>query len=272
MRAHPISLIYMLTSIWKHRRLTWVMSKREVIGRYKGSIMGLLWSFFNPLLMLAVYTFFFTEVFQARWKQGSESHGEFAIALFAGLMIHNFFAECATKSPITMIGNANYVKKIVFPLEQLPLIGMFSALFHFLVSMVVLVVFEIIFFGKIPATFILFPVVVIPLLAVSCGVCWLLSALGVFLRDLQQSVGIIVILMMYTSPLFFPPEMMPEKFRLLLALNPLTLLMNEARAVMIWGDVPDMAALSRYTVIAVVFAWLCFMVFQKTRKGFADVL
>jgi len=248
------------------------MSKRDVIGRYKGSVMGLLWSFFNPLLMLAVYTFFFTEVFQARWRQGSDSRGEFAIALFAGLMIHNFFSECATRSPTTMIGNVNYVKKIVFPLEQLPLVGMCSALFHLLVSIIVLAVFEIIFFGKIPATFLLFPVVVMPLVIVSCGTCWLLSALGVYLRDLQQTVGIIVILMMYTSPLFFPPEMMPEKFRMLLALNPLTLLMTEARAVMIWGHAPNMAALVYYSSAALVFAWLCFCVFQKTRKGFADVL
>jgi len=248
------------------------MSKREVIGRYKGSMMGLLWSFFNPLLMLAVYTFFFTEVFQARWRQGSDSRGEFAIALFVGLMIHNFFSECATRSPMTMIGNVNYVKKIVFPLEQLPLVGMCSAVFHFLVSSIVLAVFELIFFGKIPPTFLLFPMVMLPLMVMSCGICWLLSALGVYLRDLQQTVGIIVILMMYTSPLFFPPDMMPGKFRMLLAVNPLTSLMNEARAVMIWGNAPDIVALSRYFVVALIFAWLCFLVFQKTRKGFADVL
>nr|WP_295382568.1 ABC transporter permease [Pseudoxanthomonas sp.] len=261
-----------LLSIWGNRHLIWQLSKRDVIGRYRGSMMGILWSFFNPLLMLAVYTFFFTEVFNARWRLESEGKGEFAIALFVGLIIHTFFAECAVKAPSLVVGNPSYVKRIVFPLEILPVVTVLSALFHMLISILVLAGFIIMVNGELPLTFFLFPVVALPLMIVACAAGWLLSALGVYLRDVAQTVGIIIMVMMYTSPLFFPVEVMPEKFRSWLYFNPLTLLMTEGRKLLIWGEVPNFKSISLYLIGACAASWLCFALFQKARRGFADVI
>lgn len=274
MQKFSISPWRPIYSIWRHRHLIWQLSKRDVIGRYKGSALGMLWSFFNPLLMLGVYTFFFTQVFSARWRIGGAQggQGEFAIALFVGLIIHTFFAECASKAPGLVTGNPSYVKKIIFPLEILPVVSALSALFHALVSLVVLLVFILLFTGGVPVTFLYFPLVFIPLVIVACATGWLLAGLGVYLRDIAQTVGIIIMVMMYTSPLFFPVEAMPEKFRGWLYFNPMTLLMTQAREALLWGNTPDFAALGIYTVSALFAAWICFAWFQKARRGFADVL
>lgn len=262
----------LIVSLVRHRTLIWQLAKRDVIGRYRGSVFGLLWSFFNPLLMLAVYTFFFTAVFNARWHVGSPRKSEFAVALFVGLIVHTFFAECASKSPNLVVGNASYVKRIIFPIEILPVVTTLSAMFHALISLCVLAGFILILNGAIPVTFLYFPVVFIPLAIVATAAGWLLSALGVYLRDIAQTVGIIIMIMMYTSPLFFPIEAMPEKFRSWLYINPMTLLMTQAREVMLWGHAPDFMAIGRYTAGASVAAWICFAWFQKARRGFADVL
>lgn len=261
-----------VTSMWMNRELIWQLSKRDVIGRYRGSMMGILWSFFNPLLMLAVYTFFFTEVFNARWRLESESKGEFAVALFVGLIVHTFFAECASKAPNLIVSNPSYVKRIIFPLEVLPVISVISALFHMLISLTVLAGFIIMVYGSLPTTFVFFPLIAAPLAVVACSAGWLLSALGVYLRDVSQTVGIIIMVMMYLSPLFFPVEVMPERFRGWLYFNPLTLLMTEGRKILIWGEMPDVRALLIHFLGACIAAWLCFILFQKARRGFADVL
>ena len=234
--------------------------------------MGILWSFLNPLLMLGVYTFFFTEVFNARWRPDSNSKGEFAIALFAGLIIHTFFAECASRAPNLVVSNPSYVKKIVFPLEILPVVSALSALFHMAISIAVLALFQFVITGAVSQTFLLLPAVLVPLVAVACAAGWLLAALGVFLRDVAQTVGVIIMVMMYTSPLFFPIEAMPEKFRGWMYLNPLTVLMTEGRNIMVWSQIPDLAVLARYTAIALLVSWIAFAGFQKARRGFADVL
>jgi len=262
----------MVLSLYKNRQLIVQMTTREVVGRYRGSIMGLAWSFFNPLLMLAVYTFVFSVVFKARWGAGSDSKTEFALLLFAGLIVFNLFAECINRAPGLIIANVNYVKKVVFPLEILPLVALGSALFHTLISLVVWLIAYIFIFGLPHITILLLPFVFFSLLLFTMGVSWGLSSLGVYLRDVSQFVGIVTTVLMFLSPIFYPASALPEKYRQFLLLNPLFPVIEQTREVLFWGKVPNLIVLSLCMLISIVVAWLGFAWFQKTRKGFADVL
>lgn len=270
--AHSISPLALLGSLKSHRSLIHSLIKREVIGRYQGSILGLLWSFFNPVLMLAIYTFVFSVVFKARWLGGSDSKTEFALVLFAGLMLYNFFAECVTRAPALILSNVNYVKKVVFPLEVLPVVILGSAFFHLLISLLVWLVFYLVFFGIPQATFGLLFVLLFPFMLMVLGLGWFLASLGVYLRDVAQVIGLITSALMFMSPIFYPVTALPEDFRWLLQINPLTFVIEQARMVMIWGLGMNWISLALYTLLASMIAWSGFAWFQKTRKGFADVL
>ncbi|MDO9312834.1 MAG: ABC transporter permease, partial [Nitrosomonas sp.] len=252
--------------------LIYNLVKREVIGRYRGSMMGILWSFFNPVLMLVVYTFVFSVVFKARWVGGTDSKTEFALVLFAGLMVYNLFAECINRSPGLVLGNVNYVKKVVFPLEILPVVAIGSAAFHLLVSLLVWLIFYLIYFGIPQATLLLFPLVLIPFFLLTLGFSWFLASLGVFLRDVSQIVGVMTTALMFLSPIFYPITALPQEYHIFLQINPLTFVIEQARDVMIWGKGMNWIAWATYLLLAAIMAWLGFAWFQKTRKGFANVL
>jgi len=262
----------MIYSLWTHRSLLAGLIRREIIGRYKGSILGILWSFFNPILMLAVYTFFFSVVFQARWGGGSGSKTEFALILFSGLLVFNFFAECINRAPSLIFSNVNYVKKIIFPLELLPVVVMGSAFFHLLISLLVWLGFYVVFFGIPHATVLLFPIVLIPLALLTLGFSWLLAALGVYLRDVSQVVVTLVPVLMFMSPIFYPLKILPKELQAVIHLSPITIAVEQAREVMYWGVPINWLLWGGYLAVAIVIAWLGFAWFQKTRKGFADVL
>jgi lipopolysaccharide transport system permease protein len=266
---NPISPYRALT---QHFQLVLQMSRRDVIGRYRGSFMGLFWSFFNPLLMLAVYTFVFGIIFKSRWNSEITGHFEFAVVLFAGLNINAFFAECANHAPTLIIENTNFVKRVVFPLETLGWSVMAASLFHLAISTLVLLIFEWIVMGTVPLTALLFPVIVLAFIPFVVGSVWLLSALGVFLRDLKQAITIITMVMMFLAPIFYPLTLIPPRFRVFMYLNPLTLIVRESRNVLVWGVMPNWIELGAYALIGGLFAWLAFVWFEKARKGFADVL
>ncbi|PND31415.1 sugar ABC transporter permease [Achromobacter pulmonis] len=268
-RASPLSL---LRSLVRNRQLIWSLVRREVIGRYRGSALGLLWSFFNPVFMLLVYTFVFSVVFKARWPGGTESKTEFALVLFAGLMLFNFFAECINRAPSLILANVNYVKKVVFPLEILPCVALGSAFFHLLISLSVWMVFYVVFYGVPHLTVLLFPVVVFPLVVVVLGLSWFLSSLGVFLRDVSQFIGILTTVLMFMSPIFYSASILPAEYQGFLHLSPLTVVVEQARNVLFWGRGIDWGIWSMYTVAAFLIAALGYAWFQRTRKGFADVL
>lgn len=272
MQNFSISPKEMAASLWRNRRLAKALVQREVVGRYRGSFMGILWSFFNPVFMLVVYTFVFSVVFKARWNVGSDSKTEFALVLFAGLIVFNLFAECVNRGPGLILSNVNYVKKVVFPLEILPWVALGSAMFHALISLGVWLIAYLILFGFPHITVLLLPLVILPLLLFIIGVTWGLASLGVYLRDVSQFIGIITTVLMFLSPIFYPASALPEKYRHLLLLNPLTPAIEQAREVLFWGKVPNMTILSVYLLGAALVAWLGFAWFQKTRKGFADVL
>lgn len=263
----------MLLSLWKNRVLIGKMVMREVVGRYRGSVFGLAWSFFNPLLMLAVYSFVFGVVFKARWG-GSEQtdRGDFALIIFVGMIVHGLFAECINRAPGLIHGNVNYVKKVVFPVEILAWITLGSALFHVAISTCVMLVAELFFRGHVPLTAVLFPLLILPLALAAMGFIWFLASLGVYIRDVAQVTGLFTTVLMFLSPMFYPISALPQPYQVVLHINPLTFVIEAARDVLIWGKLPSFTALALYYAIASVLAWLGFWWFQKTRKGFADVL
>ena len=271
--AQPTSLVALGKSLWHNRQLIVQMTKREVVGRYKGSAMGLAWSFFNPVILLAVYTFVFSVIFKARWgTSGDESRTQFAVVLFVGMIVHGLFAEVLNRAPSLILSNANYVKKVVFPIEILPVVTLGAALFHSLVSLGVLLAAFALFNGYVRWTAIFTPLVLLPLVILTTGLAWMLASLGVFLRDVGQTVGIITMIAMFLAPVFYPVTALPEDFRPWIMANPLTFIIEQAREVLIWGRLPNWAGLGAYSLIAVAITWAGYAWFQKTRKGFADVL
>jgi len=267
------SLFSLGKTIWIHRKLIKKMAWREVASRYKGSILGLLWSFINPILMLIVYTFVFSIVFQAKWGVvAGESKTNFALILFVGLTIHGLLAEVLNRSPGLILSNVNYVKKVVFPLEVLPVITLMAALFHSSISIIVLLIASVALNGDLPWTVIFIPLVIFPLATLVIGVAWMLAALGVFVRDIGQTIGIITTMMLFMAPVFFPLSAVPEKYHPFILSNPLTFIIEQAREVLIFGRVPNWSGLAIYMLIAFGIAWLGYAFFQKTRKGFNDVL
>jgi len=272
--AHqPTSLLALARSLWQNRQLIAQMTRREVAGRYRGSVLGLAWSFFNPVFMLAVYTFVFSVVFKARWGVGGEeSKTQFAVVLFVGMIVHGLFAEVVNRAPSLILANVNYVKKVVFPLEILPVVSMGAALFHSLVSLGVLLIAFVLFNGFLHWTAVLIPLILLPLVILTLGLAWMLASLGVFLRDVGQTIGVVTTVMLFLAPVFYPVTALPEELRPWLMANPLTFIIEQAREVLIWGHLPNWTGLAIYTLAASVLAWAGYAWFQKTRKGFADVL
>ncbi len=269
---HPANPAVLAKSIWSHRHLIWQMTRREVVGRYRGSVLGLFWSFFNPVLMLTIYTFVFSVVFKARWGGGGESKFEFALTLFAGLIVFNLFAESVNRAPSLVVGNVNYVKKVVFPLEILPLVTLGASLFHSAVSLGVLLTFFVLVTSSLHWTVIFVPIVLFPLFLTTLGISWFLASVGVFLRDVAQTIGLLTTVLMFVSPIFYPIDRLPEKYRVIIYMNPLTFVIEQMRDVVIWGKTPSWLGLSIMTIVGAVVALLGVAWFQKTRKGFADVL
>ncbi len=258
-------------SLWQNRGLIKAAVVREVAARYKGSVMGIFWSFLIPILMLLIYTFVFSEVFKARWGNGG-SRAEFALVLLIGLIVFNLFSECVNRAPSIIVNNPNYVKKVIFPLEVLPCVALGSSLFHALVSLFVWIVAYMILAGTPHYTILITPLILFPFGLFIVGISWFLASLGVYLRDVGQAIGVLITAAMFLSPIFYPATAIPEDYRFLLYLNPITLVVEQARDVLYWGKLPDFGSLARYYAVATVVACLGFAWFQKTRKGFADVL
>lgn len=248
------------------------MVRRDVVGRYRESLFGLVWSFISPLLMLGVYTFAFHGLFGARWP-GAESGSGFAIMAFVGLILHGILAEALVRSPTAISGNANFVKKLVFPLTVLPIVPLGTALFHAIVSLLVLVGFVFLVAGPpLHWTAVLVPLVILPYMLCLCGLAWMLAAAGVYLRDLAQLGGLISTAFMFLSPVFYPLSVIPEKYSALVALNPLTFVIESVRGMMFEGVVPGARALLAFAAVSGVLAYLGLAIFKRLRKGFGDVL
>jgi len=264
-----------MTRFWIHRHLIYQLTKREVVGRYRGSVLGLLWSFFNPLFLLVVFTLVFSVVFKMRWPMASaaENKMEFALILFTGLIMYNLFAEVVTRSPGLILANANYVKKVVFPLEVLPVVTLGSALFHAAISMLVLLLCNLLVLHTFSLGALIFiPLLIIPLILVILGFAWFLASLGVFLRDVSQAIVPVITALMFLSPVFYPVTAMPEAIRAYLFLNPLTFVIEQSRNILYAFAQPDWVGLGIYALIGLAVSRTGLYWFDKTRKGFADVI
>jgi lipopolysaccharide transport system permease protein len=256
----------------RHSLLTLELTRRDILGRYRGASFGLLWSLISPFLMLVVYTMAFGYILKSRWPGTAGNTADFAMLLFLGLITHGFFAECMTRAPMLIAGNPNLVKKIVFPLDVLPWTLVLSALFHAIANALVFAILNLFLRGEAHWTLIYLPLVYAPLAIVALGVVYLISSLSVFLRDIGQVVGVLSTAMLFLSSAIVPLDTLPERYRAVFAFNPLTFIINQAREVAFWGRSPDWLGLLLYTAVALVILYAGFAVFQKTRRGFADVL
>ena len=252
--------------------LTWELAKRDVEGRYRGSSFGLLWSMLTPFLMLAVFSLAFGGVFGSRWPQAVAEKTSYATILFAGLIAHGFLAECIARGPLLIIGNPSYVKRVIFPLEVLPWSMVLSAFFHAVVNASILAVVLLIDRGEVPPTFVLVPLVLAPLGILGAGLGWVLASLGVYVRDLTQITGVAVTALLFLSTAVLPIEAVPEKYRFVFELNPLTFVVDQTREVALWGNAPDWFGLAWFAAFSLAFAYVAYAFFSATRRGFADVL
>jgi lipopolysaccharide transport system permease protein len=252
--------------------LVLTMVKRDVVGRYKGSFLGVLWSLFNPLLMLCVYTFAFGFIFKSRWSGYGNDPFSFALALFPALLVFNYVSDCVNRAPTLITGNPAYVKKVVFPLAALPVSICLSGLFHFFVGILVWMLAFFVIEGWPHLTIFWLVPIVMPMLAFAFGVSCFLASLGVYFRDVQQITGVVTSALIFLSPVFYAMESIPERFRGLVALNPLTGFIEMSRSVMLYGQHPAWGVLLISFVVSAVVMFLGFSWFRFSRKGFADVL
>lgn len=248
------------------------MAKRDILGRYKGSVLGLGWSMLYPLLLLATYTFVFRLVFKARWP-GMEDHpGNFALNIFAGLVLFNLFAEVVGRAPRLVLEQPNLVKRVVFPLEVLPWIGMAGALFHAALSLFVLLGGALLLQGHLPPSVLAMPFILLGMMPLLLAMGWLLAGLGVFLRDISQMVGPVLNVMLFLTPVLYPASSLPDGVQQWLALNPLTLPIESLRAALLMGQWPQWGSLALHAVFWTVLAAGAALLFQRVRPAFADQL
>jgi lipopolysaccharide transport system permease protein len=259
--------------LWSQRDLIRQFTRREIEGRYRSSMLGLGWSFINPLVLLGVYTFVFGVVFKQRWGGlGSDGLAEFGLVLFAGLIAFGIFSECVGRAPGLIVSTPNYVKRVVFPLEVLPVSVLGSALFHAAISLTVLLGMHLVLGGAVHWTWLLIPVVLLPIILISLGLLWVLASLGVFLRDLAYTVTLVVQVLFFVTPIFYPLELVPASLRTLVSYNPLASGVQSLRAVIFAGALTGWPALLVSGVIGLATMFLGYAWFMRTRGAFGDVI
>jgi len=269
MKVHSVSSG--LRSLYANRSLLRSLVIRDIESRYRGTLLGFLWAIVYPLMMLSVYAFVFAGVFKARWG-GSGDMKDFVLMLYCGLIVHAIVSETLSRSPTAILSNPSYVKKVVFPLELLPISHLASALFNAAIGLLMLSVFVLIQHQVIPYTAVYVPLILLPLLLLTAGLAWLLAALGVFFRDIGQMIGVVMSVLMFLSPVFYPASAVPAVAQNLLNLNPLTFPMEQLRAVLILGCQLDWLHWAVYFGVAMLVALSGMWIFQKARPAFADVI
>lgn len=259
-------------ALGRHRNLTRELTKRDILGRYRGANFGLLWSLMAPLMLLAIYTIAFGEILGSRWNQASGDTAAFGMVLFLGIMVHGFFAECFARSPRLMLENTNYVKRVVFPLHVLPWSVVLSALFHLCMNLVVFCLLNFLVFGGFSPYVLLAPLVIAPLVLMTVATCWFVASLGVYVRDINQAVPVVVTALLFLSSAIVPVDALPERYQLVFGLNPLTFFIDQVREVALWGRLPDWMGLGIRAVAGLVLLYASHAWFKVSSRGFADVI
>ncbi len=263
----------MLSSVLNNKYLFFQMLKRDIQKRYRGSQLGFLWAFFYPILMLLVYTFVFGIIMKVKWGIEGQDNIDFGLILFAGLLCHGLMAEVVIGAVASITANAQYVKKVVFPLEILSLVSLSNALFHMLLGLIILLAIFVATGNSLHWTILLVPVVLFPFVVFLLGLSWFLSVLGVYIRDLGQIVGVLMTVLMFLCSIVFPFERLPLELQpYVLWLNPLTIIVEQLRAVLLFGQFPNWQLLGLYSVGAFAMLFLGMWLFKRTRNGFADVI
>lgn len=258
-------------SIWRHRALVVELAKREFSGRYRGSFGGLMWSFAQPLFLLTVYTIAFGVILRARWGF-SGGTADYALMIFAGLIVFNAFAECLAKAPALITSNPNFVKRVVFPLELLPWVMAITAILHAFIAVAVWILGYVVLFGVPRASTLLVPVILICFFPLLLGTGWLLAALGVFLRDVSQLTALLAHALLFLTPIFYSIDAVPPLLQPVLMANPLTFIVEQLRLVLFFGQVPILKGLVVYFALSSGFAWMCLLLFRRLRPRFADMV
>ncbi len=223
--------------------------------------------------MLLIYSFVFGTIMQTRWPGTlPESMAGFALTLFAGLLVFEVFSENINRAPLLVVWNPNYVKKVVFPLEILPVVVMCSSLAHLFISLLVFFAGFFLVAHTLPLTALAFPLVLIPVVLGTLGLSWFLASVGVFLRDIGQLTGTVTTGLMFVSGLFFPVSAVPENLSFLVHWNPLAWSIEQSRACLVFDQWPASIPLVLATVLSFVLAWAGFAWFQKTRPEFSEVV
>lgn len=262
-----------LRTIFASRRLIWTLVKREVAARYRGSALGLTWLILLPLLNLIAFTFVFRTVLKARWSAvADEGAGTFSVYMFAGLTIFLIFAEIISRAPNLAMENISYIKRVVFPLEILSVVSVLTATISAAGSMIIWLLFYALTFGFPHVESLILPVILFPMCLFALGLSWLLSSIGVYLRDLRQFVTPFVTAMQFLSPVFYPLSAVPPDIRWVFRLNPLTITLEQTRALLFRGELPDPVTLGLSIFVGSLVSLAGLWWFQKTRKGFADVV
>jgi lipopolysaccharide transport system permease protein len=260
---------------WRHRGLIYQLSRREIEARYRGSVLGIVWSLLVPLLMLSVYTLFFGLLLRTHWEIPPGGKGYYFLILFMGLIVLNFFGDCVGRAPGLMLANVSYIKRVVFPIEILAFVSVLSALFDMVLSTFILIIIFIALLGLPGKIALLLPITVAPIVFVTLGMIWFLSSLGVYLRDLRQIIGVVLTALPFLCPLFFPPETFARLgplFSKAIYLNPITVPVVQSRQVLFFNQMPDWRLWCIYTVCSYIFACLGLIWFSYSQRGFADVV
>jgi len=260
------------TNLWAHRQLAARLILRDILGKYRGSFVGVLWSLLNPLLMLAIYSFMFSIVFKARGTTSEATGGGFAVFLFVGMIMHGLLADCIGRGPSIIVGNSSYVKKVVFPIDILPWVALGTALFNAVIGFIVLLGAILLSRRGVPWTAVYFPFILLPLLLGAVGIMWFLSAVGVYIRDIGQLTSFVSTMLLYLSPVLYPVSALPLNLQFWMRLNPLSFVIEQGREVLLVGHQPDWIGLIVYTFVGGVIAIAGYGTFQSLRKGFADVI
>jgi lipopolysaccharide transport system permease protein len=269
---HSISLLKWVGTLIRNRNLIKQLVVREFAAKYRGSFLGMGWAILSPLLTALVFVFVFGTVFQSRWGGDSRPEASFTVILLAGIILHGLFSECLARAPSAIVSNPTYVKKVVFPIEILPVVIVLNSLVTATIGTIIVLVLHLFTHGTISFTVLLLPIVFLPFAVMVLGIVYFLCALGVYFRDLMQAIGLVTMASMFISPVLYPTSTVPLAYRSFLYLNPLTLPVEQTRDLALYGFSPNLTGLAVYSLVAILLLWLGFAWFQKTRNGFADVL
>ena len=248
------------------------LTKADIKQKYQGSVLGILWSLIVPLLMLAIYTFVFSEIFKTKWEIDTSNKFQFALMLFCGLSIYNMFADVLGRSVSLIVSNQNYVKKVVFPLELLPLVITFSALFNCIISFMVLIIANTILGGTLHTSTLFMPLILLPHIVFCAGIAYLISAISVYLRDMASFVSVLIMVFMYLTPVFFSLTAIPEAFRQVMMFNAMTYAIENMRNVIIYGTSVNWGYFGISCAVSIMLFGLGWWVFRRAKDGFADLL